>query len=603
MRFSGGINFSGEKYFFTDPDHASVYRGFNWFVHLHYCSSYATRRPNCLREDSFLVVGDIRLYEARDLSRALSIEAGHSLETDPALVLAAYRKWGKACLSYLTGEFAFAILDNSRNEVFLAVDHLATVPMCYWHEGSKFVFASDPGLLLAVPGIPRRLNRKKLAAYVLRDSTTGNNNETMHEGLFSLAPGTSLTVGSRGRELHTYWAPEIVADLIPKREEEVFEAVRELLFASVRNRLQGRRTIAGMLSGGLDSSSIVAIAARCLEKENREILALSSVSAPACGPRQPDEREFIEEFRAWPNVRIQFIDAPGRGPFDRLEELAGYATCLNQSSRQFVYQEIDRAALAGGSDIMLDGSFGELSATNWGRGYYVELAARSQWRTLIAEINRTKTVGAPRTSRKRALRSFASECANVFSPSRLRQPVTMLLADGFRCEHSSPARLHGILRQQELQREMVRSFMRGHFSRVGVPSLTSVRRTFPMLDKRLLEFCISVPGTMKVRGGYPRYLIRRALDGILPPKLQWRTSKMPFSPDYFVRYNAQLGMARKFVSAIGPKDPVRSIVNVSRLSMLLEPVHPVQGSFDALVTVPATIRLICFLRQFAEFRP
>ena len=108
---------------------------------------------------------------------------------------------------------------------------------------------------------------------------------------------------------------------------------------------------------------------------------------------------------------------------------------------------------------------------------------------------------------------------------------------------------------------------------------------------------------MKVRDGYQRYLLRRALDGLLPGKLQWRTSKFEFSPDYYVRYNAQIGKAQEFVRSIGPKDPVRSVVDVERLRNLIRPVDPGSGNGDALSRIPFTIYLICFLRQFAEFRP
>jgi len=78
---------------------------------------------------------------------------------------------------------------------------------------------------------------------------------------------------------------------------------------------------------------------------------------------------------------------------------------------------------------------------------------------------------------------------------------------------------------------------------------------------------------------------------------------MPFAPDYFVRYNAQLPKARDFVAAIGARDPVRTIVDIDRLAKLLTPVDPVQGKWEALVSIPGTIYLIAFLRQFSEFRP
>ena len=114
-----------------------------------------------------------------------------------------------------------------------------------------------------------------------------------------------------------------------------------------------------------------------------------------------------------------------------------------------------------------------------------------------------------------------------------------------------------------------------------------------------------MPTGMDVHDGYQRYPIRAALDGILPPRIQWRTDKKPFSPDYLVRYNAQLGIAREFVSAIGPHDPVRTIVDVDKLQQLLAlPVDQNhRGAAAALGQVPGTLYLICFLRQFSAFRP
>jgi len=109
---------------------------------------------------------------------------------------------------------------------------------------------------------------------------------------------------------------------------------------------------------------------------------------------------------------------------------------------------------------------------------------------------------------------------------------------------------------------------------------------------------------MDVREGYPRYPVRAALDGTLPARIQWRTDKLPFSPDYSVRYNCQIGIAREFVAAIRTHDPVRSIVDVESLQKLLVPVDGASGTITAARDqVPSTLYLINFLRQFSEFRP
>jgi asparagine synthase (glutamine-hydrolysing) len=158
------------------------------------------------------------------------------------------------------------------------------------------------------------------------------------------------------------------------------------------------------------------------------------------------------------------------------------------------------------------------------------------------------------------------------------------------------------------QRRQQRTELRGWLARASIRVDLSepgsrLRRSYPLLDKRVVEFCLGVPGEFKVRNGYRRYLIRKALDGILPPRIQWRTSKTAFSPDYFIRYNKQLQKAREFVAGVGIGDPIRSVVDVKALNGLLQRPPVPDGDVAALDVIPTTIYLICFLRQFPEFRP
>jgi len=130
----------------------------------------------------------------------------------------------------------------------------------------------------------------------------------------------------------------------------------------------------------------------------------------------------------------------------------------------------------------------------------------------------------------------------------------------------------------------------------------------PLLDKRLLVFCLAVPGHLKLRNGIRRYLIRAGLDGVLPSEIQWRETKEPFSVDYHLRYNRQRPQIYKMLGAIKKNDPVREIVDVEALTNMAEPdIASNRGSqspdaFNAMHLVPGGIYLIYFLRQFDEFK-
>ncbi len=539
---------------------------------------------------------DVQLHNRADLARALGLQATSG---DRQLLLAAYAKWGEECPNFLLGEFAFAIWDERRKSLFCCRDHIGFRAFLYWSRGSRFVFAGDIEPIFSYPsgpGIPREVNRAKLAALAVPTAHHVRHQETFHSGILSLPPGTSMTVDRFGIRQRRYWAPQPGRVQVPKRPTEAIEALRDLLFAAVECRLEGNYPVASLLSGGLDSSSIVAIAARCLEKQNRELTAISAVLPEESRTRFADEREYIDEFRSWPNIRIEYVTAAGRGPFDSLSDPSRFAAFPLRSSRFYLNEECEKTALAIGARKLLWGFGGEFGVSSWSERYYLELAIRGRWRALFRELKRC------RASRSASpARMLGRQVLNTLSPVRGWRPAVLLASDFRRQTKARPA-LRGrspYLRRHQLSE--IRFWLSKHAMERG-QSISLVPPCSPLLDKRILEFCLAMPESMDVGDGYPRYRIRAALDGILPPRIQWRTTKAPYSPDYFVRYNAQLGMAREFVQAIRPNDPIREIVDVEGVERLLAPVDAAAGPTAARDEVPVTLYLINFLRQFSEFR-
>jgi asparagine synthase (glutamine-hydrolysing) len=128
-----------------------------------------------------------------------------------------------------------------------------------------------------------------------------------------------------------------------------------------------------------------------------------------------------------------------------------------------------------------------------------------------------------------------------------------------------------------------------------------VRLLYPFVNKRLVEFCLAAPGDLKIYDGYMRALVRRGLEGILPPAIQWRTTKQPFSTDFPLRYNRQLPALRAWLATIAPDDPVAEIVNIPHLQALAQQEAMGNrgrdpGAYVALGVVPRAVALIHFLR-------
>lgn len=547
------------------------------------------------------IAADASLHNRPELIETLGIAPSACAECpDEQLLLAAYDKWGEDCPRFLLGEFAFAIWDSVRSHLFLCRDHFGMRPLLYWRNGPSWVFASNLRALLAIPDIPRRLNQRKLAGMIVPLGYNLSGEEMFHDGILSVPAASCISATANGVWKRTYWTAEIRPEIVPAQQQEAFAALRELMFKAVECRLPSDSAAATELSGGLDSSAVASIASKCLEKQGRSLLAVSAVLPGNLRNSFRDEREYIEMFRSWPNIQIEYVTAPGRGPFDWIEDPNHFIASPAQNSRAYLFDEFEAAASRNGADTILQGSMGEFSVSCRGDRYLVELAVTLRWLTLGKELRRIAQV-----HHRSGIRFLAGRFRDILPLWRDRpEDFYVLLTEHAKAQGKSLGPFHNsspFQRQEQLA--MVRRFPRSATLRTGKTPRGGIRVSKPLLDKRLIEFCLSAPPRMKFQGGYSRYLVRGALDGILPSGIQWRTDKKPFSPDYAARYNAQLEKAKEFVAAIRPNDPVRSMIDVDRLEHLLKPLPTGVDNQIARAVVPVSIYTICFLRQFSEFRP
>ncbi|MDP9054707.1 MAG: asparagine synthase-related protein, partial [Acidobacteriota bacterium] len=351
---------------------------------------------------SLTIAADTQLHNREDLIEALGLKS--PLE-DGDLILAAYAKWGENCAAHLLGEFAFAIWDERRQHLFCCRDHIGFRAFLYWHSASRFVFAGDIEPILACPSIPRALNRRKLAALAVPTAHLLRHEETFHSGILSLPPGMWMIVDRSGIRLRRYWELQTgAASAIPAKPESVFEQLRELLFQAVECRLDRERPVATLLSGGLDSSAVAAIASRHLARKNRQLTAVAAVLPEESLGMFKDERSYIDEFKGTKNLNIRYVTAQGRGPFDSLAAPSRFAAFPLRSSRFFLDEECAKVAIQNGAQTLLSGVGGEFGITSTGERYYLESAITLRWFALLRMVRNQRASAAPS-----ALRSLAGQ--------------------------------------------------------------------------------------------------------------------------------------------------------------------------------------------------
>src|SRR3989442_1004237 len=217
---------------------------------------------------------DARIDNRAELCSVLSAP---STVTDAELILQAYARWGERCPEHLLGDFAFALWDARRGFLFCARDHFGVKPFYYHHRpGRLFAFASEIKGLLVLSDVPRRLNETRVADYLV--PLLEDKEITFYEGIVRLPPAHHMTVSRDGVRIEQYWALDPDREIRMKSDGEYAAAFREIFTEAVRCRLARPIPVGSMLSGGLDSSSIVFVAPKLLAEDgSRELHTFSAI--------------------------------------------------------------------------------------------------------------------------------------------------------------------------------------------------------------------------------------------------------------------------------------------------------------------------------------
>ena len=208
------------------------------------------------------VTADARLDNRQELFRQLEIPASRQEGiTDSALILAAYKKWGKECPRYLLGDFVFVLWDGVRQELICVTDPMGMNPLFYYHTPREFVFASEIKGIHAVPGVPRAVNKRTIALMRMPAMFFFEPGSTFFEKITQMSGSTVMTVSRKGIEQQEYWRPDPSRRIHLKDEMEYVEAFQDLLSQAVAAHLRSAFPVFSLYSGGLDSSAITGMAA------------------------------------------------------------------------------------------------------------------------------------------------------------------------------------------------------------------------------------------------------------------------------------------------------------------------------------------------------
>ena len=252
---------------------------------------------------------------------------------DSKLILKAYEKWGEDCSKRLLGDFAFAIWDRRKQQLFCARDHVGFRTFYYYHSRRFLAFATEIKGVLAAPDVPRRLNETAVADYLVYNQQ--DLEITFYKGILRLPPAHVIVLQAGVLKKQSYWVPHTQPELKLPADDDYAQALLEKMTQAVRCRIRGAFPVGIMLSGGLDSSSVASLAARMLRDQGKPLIAVCSALQENHPGIEKDERQYIEAVKKQEdNIHVEYVLANDVSPF---QDLPGQFQRMDQPFRDLFY--------------------------------------------------------------------------------------------------------------------------------------------------------------------------------------------------------------------------------------------------------------------------
>lgn len=504
----------------------------------------AGHQPLSNEDESLWIVFNGEIYNHVELRGQLESN-GHRYRSrsDTETIVHLYEEYGRDCVKYLRGMFAFAIWDRRRQVLFAARDRLGIKPFYYRHEGKTFLFGSEIKAILCFPGVRAELNSSVLAEYLAFGYLAGP--QTMFAGIDKLPPGHTLEIDAAGRlDIECYWDLTVPVDEDVRPREYYVENYRQLLEACVSDHLMSDVPLGVFLSGGLDSSAVAALTA----KIRREPIETFSVGygeeafselpyarqvAKHIGSRHHEVRLTREEFFAalpaliwhedepivWPSSVSLYSVAKlarervavvltGEGSDETLGGYTRYAWTLVNSRMDRVYRSLTPAFLRQwvrdgiGSGVLPSGLRRKLEHTFFGKD-------GESWSSFYFDnFYSAFSVG---------------EQGELLTARALEQAGNAYASSMAHWNKSAGDLLHRLL-YTDIHTYLIELLMKQD----QMSMAASIESRVPFLDHVLVEFTARIPARYSIHGLAGKHILKSAVEDLLPHSIVNR-QKMGFS--------------------------------------------------------------------------
>ena len=484
-------------------------------------------------EDGTLsLIANGEIYNYRALRSELSAQ-GHRFRTasDCETIIHLYEQHGDAFVERLNGMFAFALWDARRRRLLLGRDRLGIKPLYLWHDGRRLVFASEAKAILAIPGIRAELDPSALSSYLELGYVPAP--QSIFRGIRKLAPATVLSAEHGQVAERRYWTVPAQVDAAPSEQEWV-ERVRSRLEESVRMQMVSDVPIGAFLSGGVDSSAVVAFMAAASGRPVKTYaIGFGGGEAENFYNELPYARKVAERFGTDHHEILVRPDVASLLPqllWQMDEPIADTAFITTYLVSQFARRDVT-VILSGVGGDELFGGYRRYLGSHY-QAYFDRLPAGlrraasalgeklpgDRHSPLLNALRLAKgflsTAGLPFDER---YRSYVEVFPDDAATALLRQPRSDTydaLSDAFAAASGGDElnQMLAVDAQTQLPDDLL-------LLTDKMSMAVSLECRVPLLDHELVELAARIPQEVKIRGGRLKHALKAALADVLPPDI------------------------------------------------------------------------------------
>ncbi len=493
----------------------------------------AGHEPMSYQEGRYWLTFNGEIYNAADLRHTLrSLGCEFRSTCDAEVLLAAYATWGSESISRFNGMWAFAVWDALEQTLFCSRDRFGIKPFYYYDDGELFIFASEIRAVLASEEMQTRPNCGVVAAYLHNTSVDGSK-ATFFQDINQLQPGHNLLISAQGKEEWRYWNIDVAPFSRKVPAQSDIDHFKNTFEDAVNAHMVSDAACGISLSGGLDSSSIYAIAAQSSQ------IPLRTYTACFDEPKHYDERYYTEQMtsmyparghQVWPQ-RDQLLGALPQMIWHLEEPPLAHGIFPRWEIAKRASGQVKVLLLGQGADEIL-GGYSRYSASlikDYALRFHIIRACReilSIWQNRGIQVHPAGVTDLVKKNIWCRLKSDNSLRAESVLGPLLKN--ANLLATEKKILLSGQSRLN-----QNLHFDTVFGvlpILLKYDDKINMAF--SIEGRVPFLDYRLVELAFSLGPAAKIHNGWRKSILRDAMTGLLPQAVQRRRGKIGFPTPY-----------------------------------------------------------------------